>query len=496
MSQHAVSHNDRSTPDSTNARPGSRGYHDDVATREVSCVVIGGGLAGLIVASELHKRGRDVVVVEARDRVGGRVLSSPDASGDTLDLGGQWLNPGHDRLTELVEACGLELESSPTGDAVVKVGSEVRRLTAAETDHPSPELTPFEVADLGQGLLRLRRLADRAARNQTWVQANSAWLEQSLSRWLRANIRTTGGQEAFHRVMGRALGGQLADELTLAQALPLLAGRDLDSLATMNGEVTQRRVRGGAGQVAQNLAQQLGDLLIVGDPVVQILRNELDPAHAGIVVVTASGKRLRARDVVLALPPKVVGELDISPALANSRTETVAGVSRGSVIKAALVYPTPWWRERGLSGQVSVDAPPVRVMSDATPDGPNSSGHGVLMGFFVGRDVEEFTNLSPRARKAAFHDAVCSTLGAASGGAVPDPIDYLDLNWAMEPFTGGCHGAHFAPSVWTSVAAGLSTSEGRLHFAGAEYSPRFTGYMEGAVRSALAVVDRLKTHTS
>jgi len=126
----------------------------------------------------------------------------------------------------------------------------------------------------------------------------------------------------------------------------------------------------------------------------------------------------------------------------------------------------------------------VRVTFDTTAD---TSEHGHLMGFFEGADADSLARRSVTLRERAFVDAVVRAFG--EDGA--KPIGYVERDWGAERFTGGCHGAHFAPGVWTANGPLLAQDEGVLHWAGAEYASRFNGYMEGAVRSGREAATRV-----
>src|SRR5690554_1516050 len=132
----------------------------------LDCAIIGAGLAGLTAARDLVRRGLDVVVVEARDRVGGRVENGVLDDGQYVELGGQWMGAGHDSIAELVEHHGLQTIGNPSS------GHLMVRLRGTTSPLPSPEgaseLTPFEVSDLGSGLLRLRRLGQRLREDEAW----------------------------------------------------------------------------------------------------------------------------------------------------------------------------------------------------------------------------------------------------------------------------------------------------------------------------------------
>lgn len=437
-------------------------------------IIVGAGLSGLTAATELAAQGRDVLVLEARDRVGGRVENADLASGEVVELGGQWISEAHERMRSLIAEQGLQFAAPTGGDVVVKMHGTVARVSSASAAKES--LTPFEFADLGQGLLRFRRLAERVGQNPVWTQANRTWLSQTLGQWVNSNLRTDGGRAYFTALTVRALdvdpeSAALIDSLARAGD-----GVDLESLVAVNGDLAQQRVIGGVAQVAGNLAAGLGDALRVSTPVVGII-HEAD--HA--VVVTRDGEHLEARTVVVALPPRLLVDLAFDPPLPEERVQLAEKVPPGNVIKAFLVYDTPWWRRSGASGQMGADEGAVRVMFDTSDD---ATGKGVLMGFFEGSEGSGYGRLSVSLRQRAFEDVV----EGAFGEAPSEPIEYLDRDWLAERYTGGCHGAHFAPGLWTTSGPVLAQPLDTVFFAGAEYATAFNGYMEGAVRRGHEVV--------
>ncbi len=443
----------------------------------VDCVVVGAGLAGLAAAQELVRKGRDVVVLEARDRVGGRIENAHLSDGQVIEMGGQWLGPGHDSMYELVRRHGLELLEPSEGDLAMRIDGQVRHVpTKDEVEH---SLTPFEVSDLGQGLLRLRRLAQRVSADHAWAAANAAWLDQGLLRWVATNVRTPGGQEYFARIFEGGMRVSMGD-LTLAEALRRVNdGVDLESLVAINGGLKQQRVAGGVAQVADRMAAELGDRVHLGTPVASIRQ---DADH--VVVTTREGEEFTARSAIVTLPPRLAAALEFDPPLPEWRQEVASRVPTGNVIKAALVYPTPWWKSSGFSGQMGSDEGSIRVIFDNSVRG---YPRGILMGFFEGAEASGMSHRSTSLRERAFVEAVVKVFGEAGR----KPIEYLDRDWLAEEFTGGCHGAHFAPGVWTASGPALAEHAGLVHFAGAEYASRFNGYMEGAVRSGVEVAGKV-----
>ncbi|AQP43650.1 flavin monoamine oxidase family protein [Tessaracoccus flavus] len=439
----------------------------------LDCAIIGAGLAGLVAAQHLADRGLKVVVLEARDRVGGRVENKTLSDGSYVELGGQWIGPGFDALLEIIDGLGLETIGLPAA------GNLAIRLRGKSLSVPSSEdgrtLTPFEVSDLGQGLLRLRRLAKRLRDDPAWRKANDAWLGQDLRRWVSTNLRTEGAQRRFAEVYQAAFGAMPKGATLLGGLHQVNSGPDLESMLASNGGLHQKRVAGGMAAVADALAEKLGGVVRLGKEVVRV---EHDDASARIIL--ADGEVIEAKQVISTLPPRLAVALPHEPALPDWRAEAADKVSAGNVIKAFLIYERPFWRELGLSGQSSADEGAVRVTFDTTA-GDSERGH--LMGFFEGADAASLARRSSTLRERAFVDSVVRTFGEVAR----NPVTYIERDWASEKFTGGCHGAHFAPGVWTTQGPVLARPEGVLHWAGAEYASRFNGYLEGAVRSGREV---------
>lgn len=434
----------------------------------LDCIVVGAGFTGLAAATELRRLGKSVLVVEARDRVGGRVENMVLPDGQVIELGGQWIAPSHEHVHALVERYQLQQLPASPGRALMRMEGNVVELPIGGED--DAERTPFEVADLGQGLLRFRRLANRVQEDPVWAQANRVWLEQDLRRWLHANLRTPGGRADFEHVL-RAV--RVEDHATLRDGLDRVnQGVDLERLVAINDRVRQTRVRGGIWTVAERLAAELGDAVRTG-----VLVTGLVQDAEQVSVVLADGERLRARRALLTLPPWLAQKLSYDPELPSWREDVVHRTTPGSVVKAFAIYERPWWREHGWSGQMSADEGPVRVSFDTTDPGCQ---RGVLMGFFEGSEAETVSRLSVSLRRRLFLESLSGVFGPQAAEA----LDYVDRDWVTDPYTQGCHGAHFAPGLWRVNGQLLAEPFGRIHFAGAEYSSEFNGYIEGALLSA------------
>ena len=435
--------------------------------------IIGAGLAGLAAARDLAARGLRVVVLEARDRVGGRVENVMLPDGSYLEMGGQWIGSGFDVLHELVEHFHIDTVGIPKPDGKFIVRSRDKAVEV-EADGGTAALNPFEVADLGQALLRLRRLAHRLRDDHAWADANEGWLKQTLQRWTSANTRIDMAQARMLNVF-ESVFHLNPDETPLSEALHLvLVGPDLESMLAINGQLQQLRLVGGIYLLAERMANELGDAVRVGAEVVKVRHSDVSAT-----AVLASGEEIEARYIISTLPPRLAMSLPHEPALPQWRAQEADKINPGNVIKAYLLFDEPFWRAKGLSGQSSADAGSVRVTFDTTLDGAEQ-GH--LMGFFTGAEAASLSKRTVQMRERAFLESV----RASFGDDVPQPCGYVERDWAAEAFTQGCHGAHFAPGIWTAVGPSLAEPEHVLYWAGAEYAQQFNGYMEGALRSGLA----------
>ncbi|MCV7382231.1 flavin monoamine oxidase family protein [Mycolicibacter longobardus] len=435
--------------------------------KSVDVVVIGAGIAGLTAARDLAGSGSDVLVLEARDRVGGRLLNAELPGGAPIEVGGQWVGPTQHQALALINELGLKTYPTHTaGRHIAEIGS-----TRAEYTGRIPRLNPAALADIGQTQWRLDRLARRVAGAEPWLARQAEALDgQTFETWLRRTARTRQGRAFFRLITEAVFAAGPEDISALWASFYVGAAGGFDALVNVTGGAQQDRVVGGTQTIALAMARELGDRVVLASPV-----TEIDWEDSG-VAVRANGATVRARRAVIAIPPPLAARIRYSPGLPGDRDQLVQRMPMGRVIKINVAYAEPFWRADGWSGQANSNARALGTVFDNTPHG---GGPGVLVGFLEGRHADVGARLDPVERRAR----VLDDLAAYFGPRARDPIDYIERDWAEEEFSRGCYGAFATPGTLTRFGPALRRPVGPLHWAGTETATRWAGYIDGAAES-------------
>jgi monoamine oxidase len=440
----------------------------DLHTRDADLVVIGAGLAGLAAARTAAAAGASVVVVEARDRVGGRVLNEEIGDGNVVEVGAQWIGPTQDRLAALARELGVD--TFPTwgeGDNVIEYGGRLRRYRGA-----IPRINPVVLLDVERAQRRLNKLARRVPLEAPWEAPNAASLDgQTAATWMRRNVRTKAGRMLLELGIEAVWAAQPEDMSLLHVLFYIHAAGSLEMLFDTEGGAQQDRFIGGSQRIPILMAQALGrEQLILGAPVRTIRRGE----HG--VTVEADGAVVRARQAIVAVAPTLAGRIAYDPPLPGFRDQLTQRMPLGTVAKCMAIYDEPFWRAEGLSGRGTSDTGPVKLTYDNSPPGGSP---GVLLGFLEGRHARELGRLPADERRAEVLDCFARLFGPRA--ARQDA--YVERLWAEEEWSRGCYGCHMPTGAWTSYGPALREPIGPIHWAGAEYATVWNGYMDGAVRS-------------
>lgn len=448
------------------------------AGRDVDVAIVGGGLAGLTAARDLVAGGKTVVVLEARDRVGGRVVNLPLPNGGFTEGGGEFIGPTQNRVKALADSLGVATFATyNTGkNLLYKDGKK----TPYATDGLLGSVPPVDVAGLANAAIVQAQLDDMAKQvpvDAPWTAAKAAeWDAQTFGSWLDANALIPSARFLLDVACTSVFSAQPA-ELSLLYVLFYLAAAGdesnagtLERLTDTAGGAQESRFVGGSQQVPLKLAAALGDRVVLGAPVRSVARS-----GAGYLV-TADGTTVTARRVVVALPPPLAARITYDPLLPAARDQLTQRMPMGSIGKAIAVYATPFWRADGLNGQVVSDSGTVRSTFDNSP--PDAS-YGALMGFIEADRMRAFDGASTDTVRTA----VLKDYAAYFGDRAKTPTAFVLQRWDNEAFSRGGPVAFAPPGVLTRYGAALRAPAGGIHWAGTETSTFWNGYMDGAVRS-------------
>ncbi|MFG2193641.1 flavin monoamine oxidase family protein [Streptomyces sp. NPDC048639] len=428
----------------------------------MSVVVIGAGIAGLTAAHDLASRGVEVDVLEARERVGGRMHGIEVAPGSWVDAGAAYLGERHTELLGLMADMGLK--TVPT----TMDGNSRFALSPSGSETVPGRFPPLNGVALGEMFDLLDEVTRSVRPEAPWLTPDAARLDSmTAAEWAEANLRHPDSRLFFPLFLGEMMAAAPADVSVLHMAFYLRSGGGLRYLNAFEGGAQEWRIEGGAHGLCAALADGLGDRVSLGEPVRAVEQDD-----SGVTVHSAT-RSVRADAVIVALPPVLADRIDFRPGLPVARSSE--RTAPGCAVKVHLIYPSPLWRAEGLSGwSVSADGPLLSTVDDS----PSGDGVGVLTGFVTGDEARRFGALpAAEQRAAAFAQA------ARLFPDLPEPIGFHTTDWVNEPYSRGCYAALFGPGDWVAQGPELIRPHGRVHWAGAETSTEFFGLMEGAIRS-------------
>ncbi|HEY5945332.1 MAG TPA: FAD-dependent oxidoreductase [Kofleriaceae bacterium] len=397
----------------------------------LDAIVVGAGLSGLVCARRLADAGARIAVVEARDRVGGRLLTG-SVGGMRVDLGGQWMTPGQPRLAQLACELGVGVEQHDrSGRALV--------------DDRGGLLAAFAQWRI---MRRIEKLMD---------DLDPELDHRSVAEWFAREVRHGVARErlALHADLIFA-----TDQASLSLLHYLMTMKATSGFRPQSNE--EYRFTGGSQTLALRLADRLGDRLRLGEAVTAIAQTD-----DSIAVETT--RLYTAKRAVLAIPPPLVRNIKLE--LPPAARSYIAQAFNGAVVKCYAAYDRAYWRDRGLSGESYQPRGSVRATVELAP---SSGGPAVLLAFIVGLQAKRWAMRDPDSRRAEVMAAFAPLCRA-------EPIDYLEVDWANDPWSAGC--VPGLPPGALSAGARWRERHGRLHIAGTESATQWPGYMEGAIEA-------------
>jgi monoamine oxidase len=453
-------------------------------------IVIGAGLSGLMAALKVMKlcETASVVVLEARDRVGGR-MAARQAGGERkgwIDLGGQWVGEDHARVRVLVKELGLEIfEQYTSGPSVLRYNGH-RYLDDNQIVAPSTQ--DREAA--GDLLDALSQTADLVVgdASQPWASPLASTYDRlTLGQWIDAN---SDHDYARFYVATMAEFDQAGGSPREVSLLHSLFERKANPSA---GEPDKYLIKGAAGQIPPLLAVQLGgDNTVRCDSRVVAIHQASNGVTVG-AVTSGEYREYEGKAVIVAIPPWLAGTISYTsslpgqPGIPARRMHLTQRMAMGTIAKVTCVYDTPWWRTSSekLSGTSLSEGRLVGCTADSGL--PGDEGPGILTSFIQGDMLFEWIRLPVDRRKEWVMSDLVDLFGEDAGNSA----DYVEALWPQDQLTGGAYNAYLPPGGWSSFGSTIREPYGRISWAGTETATEWYGYFEGAATAGERAADEV-----
>ncbi|XP_033116806.1 probable flavin-containing monoamine oxidase A [Anneissia japonica] len=459
-------------------------------------VVVGGGVAGTSAAYRLNqvlsKKGSGdikVLLVEAKDRLGGRTLTEKvnvEGGQELFDLGGQWIGRTQHHIIWLMKELGLEYyEQYAAGSKFLRLSDgKIRKFSS------SLKVSFVGLLDLGSVITKMNRMSKKVPHDDPCAcKQAEEWDSMTVDTFLKKNMWTKDARELIDIIISTT-SGVTPKELSLLSLLHGASGAGgFEEMMESTKEGAQGfRIKGGAQQISELAAERIGSENVwLGEPVKLIDQSN----DEFVTVVTESGKEVKTKYVIMSAPINCVENIVFKPSLPMDYHFLAQRMPVGHNLKFIVTYKKAFWREAGLSGEIisfggapvidGCDTGPIQVVLDAVTD----NGTPALVGFFANSRQWRKIELSVRRREVV--KQLVEYLGPEGG----DIIDYVDKDWAEEPYNGGCPGNFMTTGAITLFFKSLQKTFDRVHWAGTETATLWSGYISGAVQTGLRAADEI-----
>jgi monoamine oxidase len=422
--------------------------------------VVGGGLSGMTAARDLKRSGLgNFVVLEARDRVGGRTLNQ-HADGVIVDGGGTWVNPNQTAVFDLLHELGIERFPQYTeGDAFAVIAGNASR---AKPIAPDPRFAAV-----------MDEMAATVSLEAPWETPNAAkWDAMTFKDFLDQSNLDPATRMAVEITIEITCSAPVRDITLLNLLYEMKTTGGYEGMGAVGSGVPQYHVVGGTAGISNRIAEYLGDAVRLSSPVTSVFNWQ--EGQGPVRLETPSGT-VEADRVIMAMGGSVASQISYYPELPELRKGLQETIDKDHCeIKTHTTYERPFWRDMNASGFIVSPDGVFTVSADVTP--PDTT-KGVLVTLVRSPREGDGTPMSPDDRKAA----TIEQFAQCFGDEARSPTDWVMQDWLDETYTRGVV-AMWSPGLFLKYGPALRAPAGRLIWAGTETSPFWCGYLDGAVR--------------
>uniref|UniRef100_UPI0023DCFDA7 amine oxidase [flavin-containing] A n=1 Tax=Callithrix jacchus TaxID=9483 RepID=UPI0023DCFDA7 len=443
-----------------------------IAGHMFDVVVIGGGISGLSAAKLLNEYGVNVLVLEARDRVGGRTHTVRNKHVDYVDVGGAYVGPTQNRILRLAKELGIETYKVNVCERLVQY---VKGKTYPFRGAFPPVWNPIAYLDYNN----LWRTMDNMGKE---IPAEAPWEAPHANEWDKMTMK-----ELIDKICWTATARRFASlfvninvtsephEVSVLWFLWYVkqCGGTTRIFSVTNGG-QERKFVGGSGQVSERIMDRLGHRVKLNHPVTHV-----DQSSDNVIIETLNHEHYECKYVISAIPPTLTAKIHFRPELPPERNQLIQRLPMGAVIKCMMYYREAFWKKKDYCGCMIIEdeqAPISITLDDTKPDGSLPA----IMGFILARKADRLAKLHKEERKKKICELYAKVLGSQKE---LQPVHYEEKNWCEEQYSGGCYTAYFPPGIMTQYGRVIRQPVDKIFFAGTETATQWSGYMEGAVEA-------------